>query len=694
MAEYTNRKLREDINILEEELRDKAADGTITVTEENLWNKIKTDPSYGQKFVQGTTLGSSDEIGSFATSLFPDQDRDMIVEVLRDRTGEKISNYDLDLAQSRRNLDALRGYRASATEFAGAVLPYVVGGKTKLLKKFMNPKTWKGAAGAGAADTGIYGFMTGEGWEDRWKKGTLYGLGGGILGPAVKGGGHLLGKIKRFVSPPGKEAAIKDARKLIAETLQVEGMTVKDAIAKVLAGKNSKITLADLGDTNTLSNYLQAVRELDGPSFAEAAKKLKNRSLGKAGRLYHLFSGKSKAGNLIDNLMMLKTARKKESNSFYQNAFHNFNRKTGAQGSLKTMKIGEELNQIFQTPNFKHAFNHARDLALEKGQKFPFQLVDGVILNAKTGKKVNNMPTLYLHYMKKGYDDYLSAIYKNPNAGTLQTQAINANKNKLINFISKDKNYSKGRDIYSGSYDIAKSLELGDSITKGNISYHDIVRQLKTFNTSQKEAFRIAAVDAIVFQIEKIGVDPALRRFVKSDNNKKLLKLAFTGNADLSKPSKKFDKFYNNLMNELNIKMTENAILGGSKTAPVLQTAKQITKDAPIMSFGADSIIRSLLGDVSEKAGLEYKEALGKELSRILTTFDANDLKILEKQVAEGKSWKEIIKAFPNVFGSLLRAPFSPQGIGFTVQEAGNLGYGDIALGELEGQLEHYGILR
>ena len=46
------------------------------------------------------------------------------------------------------------------------------------------------------------------------------------------------------------------------------------------------------------------------------------------------------------------------------------------------------------------------------------------------------------------------------------------------------------------------------------------------------------------------------------------------------------------------------------------------------------------------------------------------------------------------MFKTLLQAPFSPQGLGFTIQEAGEIGYGDEYLGQLSGALESIGILQ
>lgn len=695
MAEYSNRRLRKDIDSLEDELREKAIAGTLSIKDENLLNMLRTEKSYGKKFAQGSTVGASDEISAFATSLLPNENRDLIIKELSQRTGENVTPYDVDLAQYRRDLRDTGGVGATSAEMAGAVLPYVLGGKTKLLRNVMNPKTYKGAAGAGAADSGLYGFFVGEGgFKNRLAKSGLYGSGGLVGGPILKGITNMVSKAYRGIKPPANEEAIKQARKIIADTLQIEGMTVKDAMAKLLESKGSKLVLADLGETNQLTNYLQAVREINPPAYAEAAKILREREKGKAERISHLFSGGSKTGNLLNNLMVLKAAREKEARPLYTKAFYNVNNKTGTKTSLKAIPINEELNEIFKTPNFVKVFESAKKLALEENKKFPFMLSDGAIIDATTGKKINKIPTLYLHYMKKGYDDFLSTMYKQTDVGTLQTAAIQNNKNKLVNFLNQDANYNKAREIYSGSYETGRALQLGDTILKPSVGYQDIVRQLKNMTKSERESFRIGAIDRLRDKIESGNIDQVLRSFLKSEKMKKILKLSITGNANLNRKSKKFDNFYNTLINEMQTKITNNRVLGGSKTSDVLQTTANLQRNIPDISLNASSIARSLLGDAMIEGNQKYNQALGKEISRILTTFSPDDLKVLDKEIKEGKTWKEIIKTYPNVFKTLLQAPFSPQGLGFTIQEAGEIGYGDEYLGQLSGALESIGILQ
>ena len=692
MVEFTNKKLRAVISKEIEDLKQKRRDGSINPIESDYLKDLEVKGDYTDKFDQGLTLGGSDEIKAGIQSILPNSKRKALIETLRNKTGENISSYDFELAQQRGALENFVGYDASAVEAAGSVAPYLLGGRAKIMQKVMNPKSYKGAAGATAADSGVYGFLTGEGFQDRMTRAGIYGTGGLFLGPAVRAVGNVGKSLYNKVTPPGKEQAIALARKNIADTLAIEGMTVKDAIAKLIGGKDSKLVLADLGTTGSFTNYLQAIKELDEPSYQKAVKWLADRKEGKPKRLYHLFSGGSTEGNLIDGLLALKKARKTDANKHYNAAFYNINNKTGQQGSLKFMPIGEELNSLFQTPNFKSAFESAKNLALEKNKRFPYKLVDGAILDINSGKKITKIPTLYLHYLKKGYDDYLSALYKNPEVGTLQTGAIQENKNKLVNFILKDKNYKKGRDIYSGSYDLAKAMELGDSVTKNNITYQDIIRELQTYTTSQKEAFRIRAVDALVAKMEKDGVDVATRRFMKSDNNKKLLKLSFTGNADLSKPDKAFDKFYANLTNELETKMTENAVMSGSKTAKILQTGDSLIEKNIDFNINPSTLLKSIIGEGLIGKNNEFKRAFSEEMTSLLTSLDPSNLNRLMDLKKQGKSWKDIIKQYPVFFKPILKAPFSPQALGFTIQEAAAMGYGGMVEGEISGRLNEYGI--
>ena len=295
MVEFTNKKLRAVISKEIEDLKQKRRDGSINPIESDYLKDLEVKGDYTDKFNQGLTLGGSDEIKAGIQSILPNSKRKALIETLKNKTGENISSYDFD---------------ASAVEAAGSVAPYLLGGRAKIMQKVMNPKSYKGAAGATAADSGVYGFLTGEGFQDRMTRAGIYGTGGLFLGPAVRAVGNVGKSLYNKVNPPGKEQAIALARKNIADTLAIEGMTVKDAIAKLIGGKDSKLVLADLGTTGSFTNYLQAIKELDEPSYQKAVKWLADRKEGKPKRLYHLFSGGSTEGNLIDGLLALKKSKK------------------------------------------------------------------------------------------------------------------------------------------------------------------------------------------------------------------------------------------------------------------------------------------------------------------------------------------------------------------------------------------------
>lgn len=703
MGKYSNKQLRRDITALEEELRAKKYNNTLTISESDQLNAITKKPviSGGNaKGDQGLLRGGSDELTSAVTSFFPSKNRKILAEVLKERTGENFSNYDIDLAKYRKELETNRGIIPSVQEMGGAVLPYLLGNKIKgvtqigkIGKEIINPTNVRTAAAGAAADAGTYGFLGSEGgFINRALDAGMNATIAAPLGMIGYAFTKSIDKVGKWLRPLTREQGVNKARQIIANNLKEDNGTVRSAINKVLEAKNSKTMLADLNDEgDTLVSYLSALPYLDVKTGKEVRKLLEDRDKGGIKRLFNLFTGNSKMGNLIDNLSILKEAREKTASPIYKKAYYYINNKTEAKGALKTINLDDNLDGIFSTEMFPDILKRAKVIASESGDKLNLQVVDGALLDMK-GNKVNKIPIKYLHHIKIGYDDWLSQGLK-PDSGKILGAAVVNNKNKLVDFMDKaSPDYKKAREIYAGNYELATAMELGDSITLPKVDYHDVMRQIKTMNKSELEAFKLGAIDAYRREMEKKGGSKAANSIINNESNKKILKMVITGNADLSKHSPKFDSFYKRLMQELNTKRTSNQVLGNSQTSEKIAAGQELigeALDAPSFDFG--SIVNSLFKQDLNETNKAYRKSMAQELKRILTAFGEKDLRIIQSQLEGGKTWGQIIKSYPSVFKTILKAPTSTAGISFGVNEAGDYGYRDEAKGYLEGQLGQMG---
>jgi hypothetical protein len=77
--------------------------------------------------------------------------------------------------------------------------------------------------------------------------------------------------------------------------------------------------------------------------------------------------------------------------------------------------------------------------------------------------------------------------------------------------------------------------------------------------------------------------------------------------------------------------------------------------------------------------------ALGKEFKRILTTFDQDDLRVIQQQLDGGDTWVEIVKKYPRAFKTIGNSIFSPQSAAYLGTQADEYGATDYVEGTVKG---------
>tara|TARA_R110002012_G_scaffold320425_2_gene544040 strand:+ start:1345 stop:3456 length:2112 start_codon:yes stop_codon:yes gene_type:complete len=685
MADYTdNIDLEKKIKDLQYNLYDKQINSKLTVDEEQTLKAIENkdwNSGFINKYLQGLTRGGSDEIIAYGKSFLNDPNRDILANALRQGGDDTTySNYDLNLALEQKDLSENAGVKGATAEMGGAIAPNLLLGRTKLLKNVLNPKGFKQSFKAGGKEGLLYGFNTGRGGfgprlQNAIEVGGISAPLAGTISTAVGAAGYVGKQIKNLLKDPTK-VGVNEARKIINNVLSNEGTTAKDAIDAVIAGKDTQKILADIGEGTELAQLVRAIDSLDVASYNEAKKILQNREKGSLDRLVTLFTGNNKQGRSADLLSGLIKVRNVDSKKWFDKAFYNVNNKTGTK-NLKIVPIDDKLNTLISRPDFKKVFNATKKLSQTKGKKFDLKLIDGVLYKEGSNIPLKNIPLKLLHRFKRGYDSELNRFFNVDlkQASPMQL-AVNQNRRAFLNILyDLSPDLKTGSNIYSGTFDITKAFELGQTLprlkTKG---FQKLIENLEQMTKSEKEAFMMGAQEELLYEILD-GPTTGGAFINKLKNNtkmKKVLKFAFTGNADLNKKSLKFDKFYAKLTGELDNKITNQAVVGNSMTSSNIAIQKSLTDRNA--TFGLKNMVKEAIsGDQGKLNDLEM-QSMGKEFLRILTEMDEASLRIIQKELEGGAKWTGIVNKFPRAFKTILNSPFSPAGAAYLGTQAEDIG--------------------
>lgn len=595
------------------------------------------------------------------------------------------SNYDLALALQRGDIKEYaknNPVKSFVGKTAGSIIPLIAatrinpnaGGPAlikqtgNLARALMNPQSIKQAGGGAAVMASGGGFLEGEdSFTERAKTIPLSAITGGVLGGAGKVltdlGGSL---IQKYILPKNpKKLGIKQAREMINQALKDEGLTPALAIEKLMKNVDSEFSLADLGNNPT--QLLSVINTLPGTGSKKAGDFLRARNEGKINRLYHIFD-KVKNGNWIDEYQALQGSMKKKGDRFYNVAFKGKNSMIDLN---KTMLIGEEminLNTFFNRPSFAKAFESAKNIAKEKGENFggfTLKQMDNTgnvfkILDSK-GRVVNKLPTRILQRIKVGYDDL---IYKGKGAdralGKEELASIIDTKNKFLQLVdSQNPAFKRAREEWAGDIAILDAMNLGKNIKSNKFEYSELAEMVKKFNKSEKEAFRIGAMNSFINLIESKGTNSNIaRNIANSTRDKNLLRLAWGGTDE------SFNNFWTKLTNEMTTAQTSQTVLGNSATAVRLNFNKKIAEAGD--DYKVNVSLTQLVGEALNKEAkdLDAKRlaSLNKEISRILTTTakDGNELQIIKKQLDQGATLKEMAAMYPELLEEILKLPLRP----------------------------------
>lgn len=607
---------------------------------------------------QGATFRFLDEIVGTARGILPGG--------ITPQQGRELERAAFEQVQKEQPVAAL------AAEVGGAAVPALLSfGATAPVSA-----TGIGTAAARAGLAGIaYGAGGAEGTTERvgpaLSTGAISAAGGAATQLIARPVAKVAKEVKASFQKPekmGKQAA----QKLVKEALDYDKTNINSAIKYITDRGGKQYSLADIGP-NTRA-YLDAVNVLPGKGKKEAQDFLKKRNEGMLPRiksdLQEAFGSKA---SYFDTYKALESARSEGGKLLYKKAME------------KKIPIDNEFIEILKKPSAANAFKKAYELAAEAGVKLPRINLQNGKMYTEQGYAVKAIDTKLLHWMKLSLDD---SIYtgRTPLSGVGSTQLNlqKATKNEFLDYMDKhNKTYKRARDEWSEKTAIMDKLELGRKFDAPKQNVEEIAEEISKMSKSELEAFRNGVLNNIVEKMEKSvaiggrGTNMAFN-IIKTPRNRKLLRSTFepgkSGDA-------KFNKFIDNLTDEIDIKDTSNLIVGNSATAgrqEAVSTVKGLVQPSDFQNLSPVGLVYSMLKADNPQLQERAARAAADELTRILIETNPASLKMIAKELSNKKTFSGILKNYiPKGFENIAKAPISPQVI---ASQANILGGSDVGI--------------
>lgn len=607
---------------------------------------------------QGLTFRFLDEIVGTARGILPGG--------ITPQQGRELERAAFEQVQKEQPVAAL------AAEIGGAAVPALLSfGATAPVSA-----TGIGTAATRAGLAGIaYGAGGAEGVTERigpaLSTGAISAAGGAATQLIARPVAKVAKEVKASFQKPekmGKEAA----QKLVKEALDYDKTDINSAIKYITDKGGKQYSLADIGP-NTRA-YLDAVNVLPGKGKKEAQDFLKKRNEGMLTRiksdLQEAFGSKA---SYFDTYKALESARSEGGKLLYKKAME------------KKIPIDDEFVEILKKPSARNAFKKAYELAAEAGVKLPRINLKNGKMYTEQGYAVKAIDTKLLHWMKLSLDD---SIYtgRTPLSGVGSTQLNlqKATKNEFLDYMDKhNKTYKRARDEWSEKTAIMDKLELGRKFDAPGQNVEEIAEEITKMSKSELEAFRNGVLNNIIEKMEKSvaiggrGTNMAFN-IIKTPRSRKLLRSTFepgkSGDA-------KFNKFIDNLTDEIDIKDTSNLIIGNSATAgrqEAVSTVKGLVQPSDFQNLSPVGLVYSMLKADNPQLQERAARAAADELTRILIETNPASLKMIAKELSDKKTFSGILQNYiPKGFENIAKAPISPQVI---ASQANILGGSDVGI--------------
>lgn len=456
---------------------------------------------------------------------------------------------------------------AQAQEIGGSIIS---GGAFKkgagaLATTFEKLPKWLQTTGLGA----LWGAADSVGRADPGERLEAAGEGaamGAATGSILHGGGKVLGGLGKGTRAYAKALFRPQAQadRLLANALGADEVTRMQQRLKVL-GPNA--TIMDIGDETT-KGLARGVAGVPGRSRRQITSTLTSRSKGSQGRLEREVRKKIGPTDYFDAEETFLAKLREGADANY-----------GAAREAYPTVMSDSLREKLQSPSVRKGLREALEIAQNRvaaGKNAP---VDEIEAALKDPEKVQALSLDAWDYVKRGLD----ALVEKPAYSNQFTGRVNARGGSikgLTKSLLKDLDnatggasgpYAHARKAYGGDAEMVGALRDGKNFMK--LAPEEIKRAMAKLSASGKEAYRSGAARAVqdVLTSTRGKASPSNRLFGASINKSKIAQIF---------PEKEFSSFRRSVQAEQVFDETRNAVVAGSRTAPMMEDVANVKRQA------------------------------------------------------------------------------------------------------------------
>jgi len=589
-------------------------------------------------FLQGLFASFSDEIiGTLEDWAGEGDELTKAINLYREHIEQPpVSRRDVNIGRQRQEMGRYRKAhpgKAIAAEIAGAVAPGFIPG--------IGQASLARATALGLGHGALTGYGSGEGGPlspDRWSSAGYGGAVGGVVPPALRGVGSLLGRGWRSVFNPGPAGrGVNQANIMARQAIEDDAGTLTDASRELAAARIARkpVALADLGPNTRGLTDAARVRYGSGKAKKKITDFFEGRDKGQVHRLSDdLFRSFGKRGRFFPEFNSMRAERAARGGKIY------------ARANKKMIGIGPELTELLRTPAMKGALEDGIIIAKNRRIELPDLRIDarGNLVN-KQGKAVSAVPTEFLHFLKMGLDDKIYSAVPSSGIGRTQRAGMQDIRHSLLNLMDEqNKTYKVARNYWAGKTASMDAMKRGRNFLREDAD--ELAQDIAQMGRGETDAFRIGAMQALMDKIEG-SVDTAniARNLMKTTRNKNLIRLTF-GRGE--KATAAYNKFVKNLQHEMDMKQTSAQVLGGSPTEFRKQYQKGLvegaTRTMPRPTSVFETVYR-LVQKNAEKLTDAQLDAATTRIADIMTATGEDGQRKILRELASPSGARRILNA-------------------------------------------------
>lgn len=543
------------------ELRQAENSITFTPEEEERFQKIK--PFYG--FTNAVTQGMipfKDEM--LAAGLNPIS---ATFAAINGKSDPRARDYYVDLETERRLYDEYASDNP-VLGTTGAVTGGIIGA---LLTGNPANAGLVNTATRGAVEGGVYGFSEGRGGMenrlDTGRTGAIFGAAGAVA-PTVIGRAYTGAKNALTGNIMNK------AQRMLMRDLASDGYEFGRGVPKTSApwrripqaGYDKPVMLADVAGPQTRAR-MAAAANMPGNQAGRVIDDLTARRLDQAGRITDDLTSATgiNRANLFDVADEVNDRARKSAQSFYDQAYE-------AHRYLDDPVIDSLIDQPAMKAVYEDAVNlynfekTAKDAASALGGGYGSNMPGLRAIydvDPKTGEKVLSgvRPDLQvMDYMKRALDDHISTAYRAGQGG--KAEGLKQIREILVERLDDiAPEYRAARQVWRGKFEVEEAIKKGKRFNSASAA--EVENAFGKMTPSERVTYKQAALSDLLDKMsKKPDTADAAGMLASSPDMRRKMRLLFTSDDA-------FEEWMKRAKIEVNMARTENAVMSGSRTAPM-----------------------------------------------------------------------------------------------------------------------------